>query len=105
MVTSFRQPCALRNIQLVGRGTFTCQESCNIPRHVSSSGLQSAQLPTNLSFRSEQEHESHSCDTRLCPVTCELCKRLCVQPHLHGLTPGAHHLCGSVKYPIPALYR
>ena len=49
-------------------------------------------------FRSEQEHESHSCDTRLCPVTCELCKRLCVQPHLHGLTRSAHHLCGSVYY-------
>ncbi|KAH9026661.1 hypothetical protein EDB84DRAFT_1589144 [Lactarius hengduanensis] len=69
------EPCALRNIQLLGGKTFSCQESCSIP--------------------SEQEHESHSCDTRLCPVTCELCKRLCDQPHLHGLTPGAHHLCGE----------
>ncbi|KAI9452888.1 hypothetical protein BJY52DRAFT_1124024 [Lactarius psammicola] len=69
------EPCALRNIQLLGGKTFSCQESCSIP--------------------SEQEHESHSCDTRLCPVTCELCKRLCDQPHLHGLVPGAHHLCGE----------
>ncbi|KAI9443933.1 hypothetical protein H4582DRAFT_2125919, partial [Lactarius indigo] len=69
------EPCALRNVQLLGGKTFSCQESCSIP--------------------SEQEHESHSCDTRLCPVTCELCKRLCDQPHLHGLTPGAHHLCGE----------
>ncbi|KAH8993667.1 hypothetical protein EDB83DRAFT_2304539 [Lactarius deliciosus] len=69
------EPCALGNIQLLGGKTFSCQESCGIP--------------------SEQEHESHSCDTRLCPVTCELCKRLCDQPHLHGLSPGAHHLCGS----------
>jgi hypothetical protein len=29
-------------------------------------------------------------------MTCDLCKRLCVQPHLHGLTPGTFHLCGSV---------
>ncbi|KAH8979281.1 hypothetical protein EDB92DRAFT_1980226 [Lactarius akahatsu] len=69
------EPCALRNIQLLGGKTFSCQESCSIP--------------------SEQEHESHCCDIRLCPVTCKLCKRLCDQPHLHGLTPGAHHLCGE----------
>jgi len=45
---------------------------------------------------SDQVHDTHSCDTRLCPSTCELCKRLCDEPHLHGLTPGTHHLCGSV---------
>ena len=58
----------------------------------------SARLPTNYTFRSEQEHEAHSCDTRLCPVNCELCKRLCDKPHLHGLSPGAHHLCGLVDF-------
>lgn len=52
--------------------------------------------PTNSPFRSEQEHESHSCDTMICPVTCELCTRPCNRTHLHGITPGAHHLCGSV---------
>ena len=53
--------------------------------------------PTNWSYvSSDQVHETHSCDTRLCPSTCELCKRLCDEPHLHGLTLGTHHLCGSV---------
>jgi hypothetical protein len=54
--------------------------------------------PTDRPFYSDQEHDSHSCDLRLCPATCELCKRLCARPHLHGLDPGAHHLCGSVFY-------
>ncbi|KAH9056528.1 hypothetical protein EDB87DRAFT_1221631 [Lactarius vividus] len=36
-------------------------------------------------FCSDQDHKIHSCDTRLCPATCELCKRLCSKPHLHGL--------------------
>ena len=53
-------------------------------------------LPINCYLLSDQEHALHSCDLRLCPVTCDLCKRLCAQPHLHGLTPGANHLCGSV---------
>ncbi|KAI0250894.1 hypothetical protein BJV78DRAFT_1275616 [Lactifluus subvellereus] len=55
--------------------TYSCQEGCSIPRNV------------------------HSCDMRLCPVTCDLCKRLCIQQHLHGLTPGTFHLCG------PSLFR
>jgi hypothetical protein len=89
-----RQPCALRDVP--GGWTLTCQGSCIIPRQVSS--------PILFGFRpkgpiySDQEHDLHSCDMRLCPETCELCKRLCAQSHLHGLTPGAHHLCGSVCY-------
>ena len=55
-------------------------------------------FPTNRPFYSDEEHDLHSCDLRLCPATCELCKRLCAQPHLHGLDPGAHHLCGSVCF-------
>jgi hypothetical protein len=51
-------------------------------------------------FYSDQDHETHSCDTRLCPSTCELCKRLCDEPHLHGLTQGTYHLCGSVPSPL-----
>ncbi|KAF8260139.1 hypothetical protein EI94DRAFT_1897819 [Lactarius quietus] len=69
------EPCVLKDIVLPGGKTFSCHESCSIP--------------------SDQEHESHSCDSRLCPATCELCKRLCDQPHLHGLMPGTHHLCGE----------
>ncbi|KAH9023069.1 hypothetical protein EDB83DRAFT_1992577 [Lactarius deliciosus] len=76
------EPCALKDIVLVGRKAFSCHESCSIP--------------------SNQEHESHSCEARLCPATCELCKRLCGQPHLHGLIPGTHHLCGEA-HSCPAL--
>lgn len=47
--------------------------------------------------RSDEGHEQHWCDARLCPVTCQLCKRLCAnQDHFHGLTSGAIHLCGFV---------
>ncbi|KAI9437151.1 hypothetical protein H4582DRAFT_2058133 [Lactarius indigo] len=63
------------NVELPGGKMLSCQGSCSIP--------------------SDQEHDSHSCDLRLCLATCELCKRLCGQPHLHGLIRGAHHLCGS----------
>ncbi|KAH9166548.1 hypothetical protein EDB89DRAFT_2232826 [Lactarius sanguifluus] len=76
------EPCALKDIVLVGRKAFSCHESCSIP--------------------SNQEHESHSCEARLCPATCELCKRLCGQPHLHGLIPGTYHLCGEA-HSCPAL--
>ncbi|KAI9443938.1 hypothetical protein H4582DRAFT_1807523, partial [Lactarius indigo] len=69
------EPCALRNVELPGGKMLSCQGSCRIP--------------------SDQEHDSHSCDLRLCLATCELCKRLCGQPHLHGLIRGAHHLCGE----------
>jgi hypothetical protein len=51
------------------------------------------------SFCSDRVHETHSCDTRLCPSTCELCMRLCGEPHLHGLARGVHHLCGLVVFP------
>ncbi|KAI9462741.1 hypothetical protein F5148DRAFT_1212347 [Russula earlei] len=71
------EPCALKEMKLPGGRTYSCSESCSIP--------------------SDQNHETHVCDTRLCPVRCDLCRRLCVQPHLHGLTPDpdVHHLCGE----------
>ncbi|KAI9443805.1 hypothetical protein H4582DRAFT_1846182 [Lactarius indigo] len=75
------EPCALKDIVLPGGKTFSCHERCSIPRRVP-----------------DQEHESHSCDMRLCPASCELCKRLCDQPHLHGLIPGTHHLCGEAHH-------
>ncbi|KAH8986525.1 hypothetical protein EDB86DRAFT_2809505 [Lactarius hatsudake] len=69
------EPCALRDMNLLPGKTYTCPERCTVPRH---------------------DHKIHSCDTRLCPATCELCKRLCDKPHLHGLAPCEYHLCGYV---------
>ena len=50
-------------------------------------------------FRYE-EHTVHACEHRLCPITCELCKRLCSGDHLHGLSRGENHICG---YAVPYL--
>jgi len=34
-------------------------------------------------------------DNRMCPMTCELCKRLCgCTDHLHALAESSVHLCG-----------
>ena len=49
------------------------------------------------SLRNE-EHTVHACEHRLCPVSCQLCKRLCSGDHLHGLIPNQSHLCGCVRY-------
>ncbi|KAI9444050.1 hypothetical protein H4582DRAFT_1918931, partial [Lactarius indigo] len=59
------EPCALQEMKILGGKTYSCPESCSIP--------------------SDQEHTA----------SCELCKRLCVQPHLHGAMPGESHLCGE----------
>ncbi|KAH9047121.1 hypothetical protein EDB84DRAFT_1462824 [Lactarius hengduanensis] len=69
------EPCALQEMKILGGKTYSCAESCCIP--------------------SDQEHTVHSCGMRLCPAACELCKRLCIQPHLHGTMPGESHLCGE----------
>jgi hypothetical protein len=46
---------------------------------------------------SHEAHDKHVCSTPSCPMTCELCMRLCSNTdHLHGLQPDARHLCGSV---------
>ena len=46
---------------------------------------------------SNEPHEEHICEARMCPLTCELCQRLCSNSdHLHALDADAHHLCGSV---------
>jgi len=85
-------------MKLPGGKNFSCPERCSIPRWDF--------LPYSLlsqpigSFHSDQVHETHSCDTRLCPSTCELCKRLCDEPHLHGLDRDMHHLCGLVVFPF-----
>ncbi|KAI0302831.1 hypothetical protein B0F90DRAFT_1809754 [Multifurca ochricompacta] len=75
-------PCALQEVKLPGGKTYSCPESCNIP--------------------SDRDHDSHSCGMRTCAATCDLCKRLCIQPHLHGLEPGVRHLCGE-SHPCSAL--
>ncbi|KAI9460720.1 hypothetical protein F5148DRAFT_255942 [Russula earlei] len=69
------EPCALQEMKLPGGKMYSCKQECTVP--------------------SDQAHDVHSCDTRLCPMTCELCRRLCVQPHLHGLATGSFHLCGE----------
>ncbi|KIJ64840.1 hypothetical protein HYDPIDRAFT_40028 [Hydnomerulius pinastri MD-312] len=70
------EPCDLNDVRL-GNGTvYSCPGKCHIA--------------------SDLEHEQHRCDARLCSVYCQLCKRLCAETdHLHGLQPGATHLCGQ----------
>jgi hypothetical protein len=46
-------------------------------------------VPTN------EEHTIHACENRLCPISCQLCKRLCNSNHMHGLYRGEKHLCGQ----------
>lgn len=47
---------------------------------------------------SHEPHEEHVCGLRSCPLSCQLCKRLCAHPdHLHGLDSKAVHLCGYVQ--------
>jgi len=70
------EPCGLTGIVVADGDVYSCTGSCRIP--------------------SDEDHEQHLCDARLCPVSCQLCKRLCAnQDHLHGLIPGAVHLCGQ----------
>ncbi|KIK81379.1 hypothetical protein PAXRUDRAFT_808137 [Paxillus rubicundulus Ve08.2h10] len=70
------EPCDLTNLRLAGGRRYSCPEKCHIP--------------------SDVEHDEHRCDARLCSVICQLCKRLCSNTdHMHGLRPGATHLCGQ----------
>lgn len=80
-------------MKLPGGKTYFCQQGCSMPRHVD---FISFLLSIKWIMYSDQPHDVHSCDMRLCPVTCDLCRRLCIQPHLHGLVAGSFHLCGSV---------
>ena len=48
-----------------------------------------------------EEHTIHACEHRLCPITCQLCKRLCNGDHLHGLSLGENHLCGYAHFFLP----
>ncbi|KAI0058500.1 hypothetical protein BV25DRAFT_1964893 [Artomyces pyxidatus] len=68
------EPCALKGIRSPNGRTYTCPDKCRKPR---------------------QPHTEHACDSRLCPVSCQLCKRLCTRGHLHGRTASEAHLCGE----------
>ncbi|KAJ7656305.1 hypothetical protein DFH06DRAFT_991968, partial [Mycena polygramma] len=66
------EPCSLQ----VSDMPYICPQICAIPSH--------------------EPHDQHVCGTTSCPMTCELCSRLCSNPdHLHGLQPDARHLCGQ----------
>ncbi|KIM52558.1 hypothetical protein SCLCIDRAFT_549505 [Scleroderma citrinum Foug A] len=66
---------SLSSVKLLDGGEYSCTGSCRIP--------------------SDVVHDRHECETRLCSITCQLCKRLCShQDHMHGLEDGESHLCG-----------
>ncbi|KAJ6484963.1 hypothetical protein DFH09DRAFT_1378006, partial [Mycena vulgaris] len=70
------EPCSLRHLKLTAHKTYTCPQTCTIASH--------------------EVHNQHLCSTPSCPISCELCKRLCANSdHLHGLQPDAQHLCGQ----------
>ncbi|KAF8548149.1 hypothetical protein OG21DRAFT_1501183 [Imleria badia] len=70
------QPCDLADVQLVDGSVYYCPGTCRIP--------------------SDVDHTLHQCDSRLCSIQCQLCKRLCAdQDHMHGLDISAIHLCGQ----------
>ncbi|KAK0446849.1 hypothetical protein EV421DRAFT_1707267 [Armillaria borealis] len=70
------QPCQLMNVRANAGRVFTCKGMCVIP--------------------SSEDHDTHVCGNRMCPIPCELCKRLCSNTdHLHGLDVHAMHLCGQ----------
>nr|GAT56845.1 predicted protein [Mycena chlorophos] len=70
------EPCTLKNVNIGPAKFFSCSKTCAIP--------------------SDEPHTEHICDSSSCPITCELCKRLCADhEHLHGLDKNAVHLCGQ----------
>ncbi|KAF7370364.1 VWFA domain-containing protein [Mycena sanguinolenta] len=70
------EPCDLKNLRVSGK-PYSCPRTCVIS--------------------SDEAHTQHVCDASACPLSCELCKRLCSNTdHLHGLQAGAIHLCGHL---------
>ncbi|KAJ7931787.1 hypothetical protein B0H13DRAFT_2227876 [Mycena leptocephala] len=67
-----RRTCSL----MVSGKSYSCSRTCSIP--------------------CDEVHTQHVCDAPACPLSCELCKRLCSDTnHLHGLQADAIHLCGQ----------
>ncbi|KZV72346.1 hypothetical protein PENSPDRAFT_649928, partial [Peniophora sp. CONT] len=69
------KPCALVGIKQPNGKIYSCSGTCDVPHDV--------------------EHSGHACETRQCPIPCQLCKRLCTYTHLHGLDIDSRHLCGE----------
>jgi hypothetical protein len=68
--------CSLNGARLADGSIYDCPEKCRIS--------------------SDEDHDVHICSNRSCPITCQLCKRLCSNTdHLHGLDDSDHHLCGQ----------
>ncbi|KAI0292593.1 hypothetical protein B0F90DRAFT_1645427, partial [Multifurca ochricompacta] len=67
-------PCRLIGLKLPNGKLFSCSGTCPIPL--------------------DREHVDHECGERECPVSCQLCNRMCSESHLHGLEPHQNHLCG-----------
>jgi hypothetical protein len=98
------RPCGISSPATSERSNYRAERSIPVPNVVVFPGVLFSSLPAFSanwligSFCSDQVHETHTCGTRLCPSTCELCQRLCHKPHLHGLARGTHHLCGLVLF-------
>ncbi|KAF8494478.1 hypothetical protein JB92DRAFT_1146039 [Gautieria morchelliformis] len=75
------EPCALTSIRIPSGGQFTCEGRCTTPY--------------------DETHDMHVCQERSCPISCQLCRRLCCLSHLHGLED-VIHLCGEI-HPCGAL--
>ncbi|KAL4067444.1 hypothetical protein V8B97DRAFT_1873723 [Scleroderma yunnanense] len=70
------KPCNLSGVKLADGSEFSCPGSCRIPIDVA--------------------HLQHECETSVCTIACQLCKRICSkQDHMHGLEDGEAHLCGQ----------
>ncbi|KIO19084.1 hypothetical protein M407DRAFT_44020, partial [Tulasnella calospora MUT 4182] len=67
-----------------------CGEACDLRDLLLADGN------THFCF-SNENHTRHVCDNRLsCPITCELCSRLCsMGDHFHGMDGNSLHLCGQ----------
>ncbi|KAF8483073.1 hypothetical protein JB92DRAFT_3033330 [Gautieria morchelliformis] len=68
------EPCALADVPLPASGHFTCHGRC--------------------ATSCDEPHDLHACQERSCPISCQLCKRLCCLGHLHGLQDSIH-FCGE----------
>jgi hypothetical protein len=87
-----RQPCGLRNLTTPEGGIYSCVGACCIPWYA----IRFCALCFLANFECRDEaHQRHECDDVTCPMTCQLCKRLCAMAgHFHGLDANAVHLCG-----------
>ncbi|KAJ7210563.1 hypothetical protein GGX14DRAFT_451174 [Mycena pura] len=95
------EPCALKNkpgciggcMKLAGHGDDGHMCSARLHKCGEPCGLKNMKVS---GAKLDEVHTQHVCDATACPVSCELCKRLCCDTeHLHGLQSDAIHLCGQ----------